>query len=114
VVDSDPVIDLDASGPPLGDDSTIERPITGSVTFTPPDEAEPPAPGPTARAARSGRVAVADEAEPSGPPTMAVPAGDTGDDAYLTSLRKAMLDDTSASTLDPDEHRARARFGRRR
>jgi hypothetical protein len=49
-----------------------------------------------------------------GPPTMAIQAGDDGDDAYLTELRKAMLDDTSASTLEPDEHRARTRFGRRR
>jgi hypothetical protein len=49
-----------------------------------------------------------------GPPTMAIRASDTGDDAYLTELRKAMLDDTSASTLEPGEHRARPRFGRRR
>jgi hypothetical protein len=45
---------------------------------------------------------------------MAVRAGDTGDDAYMTELRKAMLDDTRASTLEPGEHRARLRFGRRR
>jgi DivIVA domain-containing protein len=129
-VDSDPVIDLDAAGPPLEDDDAFERPIAGSVTFTPPEEAEPPAPGPAARASRAGRVAVADDVEDApdaadvwaqsdsddanGPPAMAVPAGDTGEDAYLTSLRKAMLDDTSASTLEPGEHRARARFGRRR
>ena len=47
-------------------------------------------------------------------PTMPVPMVDAGDDAYLTELRKAMLEDTSASTLDPGEHRARTRFGRRR
>ena len=105
-VDADPVIDLDASGPPPESDSPTQRPIPGRVTFTPPEDAEPPAQEPTARASRGERVAVADEP--------AVPAGDTADDAYLTSLRKAMLDDTSASTLEPGEHRARARFGRRR
>ena len=47
-------------------------------------------------------------------PTMPVPMVDAGDDAYLTELRKAMLEDTSASTLDPGEQRARTRFGRRR
>jgi hypothetical protein len=125
VVEPDPVIDLDAPDAPVEDDNAVERPITGSVTFTPPEEADPPAHGPTARASRGGRVAVADgvaagararaeNVESSGPPTMAVPAGDSSEDAYLTSLRKAMLDDTSASTLEPDEHRTRARFGRRR
>ena len=46
----------------------------------------------------------------------AVEANDepSGDDVYLTELRKAMLDDTSASTLEPGEHRTRTRFGRRR
>ena len=47
-------------------------------------------------------------------PTMAVTTVDASDDAYLSELRKAMLEDTSASTLDPGEHRARPRFGRRR
>jgi len=118
------VIDLDASGPPFGDDTGFERPVTGSVTFTPPDEADPAPPGASARATRGGRVAVADEdadawgrfaqREHDGPPTMAVPSSDSGDDAYLTELRKARLDDTSASTLEPGEHRARTRFGRRR
>lgn len=124
-VDDEPVIDLDASGPAREDGSAFGRPITGSVTFTPPDEADPPAPGPSAREGRGGRVAVAEETESDAwvrfakgeldsPPTTAARAGDDGDDAYLTELRKAMLDDTSASTLEPDEHRARPRFGRRR
>ena len=47
-------------------------------------------------------------------PTMPVTTVDASDDAYLSELRKAMLEDTSASTLDPGEHRARPRFGRRR
>jgi cell division initiation protein len=118
------VIDLDAAGAAVEDDSAFERPITGKVTFTPPDEADPAAAGPSARVAPGGRVAVADEDSDAwvrfakggvdGPPTMAVRASDTDDDAYLTELRKAMLDDTSASTLEPGEHRARPRFGRRR
>ena len=45
---------------------------------------------------------------------MAVEGVDPGDDAYITELRKAMLDDTSAPTLEPGEHRTRTRFGRRR
>lgn len=121
--DPGPTVGLEGSRSPLEDGGAIKRAITGSVTFTPPDDSDPPAPGGTARASRGGRVAMADEVAdlwaPAGndtvdAPTQAVPAGDTGDDAYLNSLRKAMLDDTSASTLDPDEHRARARFGRRR
>ena len=122
-LDDEAPIDLDASGAPTEDEGAFEPPVTGGVTFTPPDEADAPAP-PAARAARGGKVAAADEdsdawvrfakGELDGPPTMAVPAGDTGDDAYLTELRKAMLDDTSASTLEPGEHRTRTRFGRRR
>jgi cell division initiation protein len=122
--DDGSVIDLDASDPPVEDDSAFERPITGSVTFTPPDEADPSTSGPSARAEHEGRVAVADEDSDAwvrfakggvdGPPTMAIRAGDTGDDAYLTELRKAMLEDTSASTLEAGEHRTRTRFGRRR
>ena len=73
-----------------------------------------------------GRVAVADDidsdpwvrfakGELEGPPTMEVRTSDAGgDDAYLTELRKAMLEDTSASTLEPGDERARTRFGRRR
>ena len=123
--DAAPVIDLGASAPALDDDIAVQRPVTGGVTFTPPDDADPPAQGPTARASRDGRVAVADDADSdlaarfgrgdrNGPPTKAVPAADSGGDAYLTSLRQAMLDDTSASTLEPGEHRTRTRFGRRR
>jgi hypothetical protein len=118
------VIDLGGSGAPAADDSGFAPPTTGGVTYSAPDESDAAPPTASARAPRGGRVAVADDdsegwdrfakAEPDGPPTMAIPAGDAGDDAYLTELRKAMLDDTSASTLEPDEHRTRTRFGRRR
>jgi cell division initiation protein len=101
-VDDESVIDLDESAETEADESPFERPITGGVTFTPPEEGE-----------GDEWVRFA-KGELDGPPTMAVRAGDTGDDAYLTELRKAMLEDTSASTLDPGEHRTRTRFGRRR
>jgi vacuolar-type H+-ATPase subunit H len=101
-VDDEAVIDLDAAAAPIADDSAFEPPTTGSVTFTPPDDADGDDWDRFAKGAMTG------------PPTMAVRAGDAGDDAYLTELRKAMLNDTSASSLDPDEHRTRTRFGRRR
>jgi DivIVA domain-containing protein len=117
--DSDEVIDLQA-GSAGGDDVDVQKPITGGVTFTPPDEGT--AAAPTARAT-STSVAVAPEdddawvrfakGELDSPPVVASAPADS-DDAYLSELRKAMLDDTSASTLDPGEHRARTRFGRRR
>jgi cell division initiation protein len=123
-VDDESEIDLDAADPSVENDSGFEAPVTGGVTFTPPDEADAPMPGPSALVTSGRPFAAADEdsdawvrfakGELDGPPTMAVRAGDTGDDAYLTELRKAMLDDTSASTLEPDEHRTRTRFGRRR
>jgi DivIVA domain-containing protein len=90
VVDDGPMIDLGSSGP-----------ITGSVTYTPADDD-----GDEWSRFANGAL--------DGPPTMAVRASDVGDDAYMTELRKAMLEDTSASSLEPGEHRARTRFGRRR
>jgi cell division initiation protein len=102
--EDEPVIDLDASDvsdAAAGDSSDFERP-SGRVTFTPPDDESD-------EWERFAKGAV-----DGGPPTMAVPTAQSGDDAYLTELRKAMLNDTSASTLDPDEHRTRTRFGRRR
>ena len=101
-----------------------ERPVTGGVTFTPPDEGD--GDGDTEPTARDGgNVAVSaqdDEAwqrfantDLDGPPTMALSTADApSEDAYLSELRKAMLDDTSSGSLEPDEHRARPRFGRRR
>jgi cell division septum initiation protein DivIVA len=121
-VNDAPVIDLGASGA-AADDSEFAPPTAGGVTYSPPDDGDAAPPTSSARAPRAGRVAVADDSEDwdrfakgdlDGPPTMAIQAGDDGDDAYLTELRKAMLDDTSASTLEPGEHRARTRFGRRR
>jgi DivIVA domain-containing protein len=118
----EPVIDLDAARDVETDDGE-QRSTTGGVTFTPPDEGNGVV-EPSAREA--GRVAVLGNAggddawarfapdDEGGPPTMAVPTGEPADDAYLTELRKAMLDDTSAGTLAPGEQRARTRFGRRR
>ncbi|HEV3225880.1 MAG TPA: DivIVA domain-containing protein [Acidimicrobiales bacterium] len=115
------VIDLDAPSTSVRDDVVDPRPVTGGVTFTPPQAAGGVS-EPTAR--EPGRVALAtDDAaawerfaqgDLDGPPTMPVTTVDRGEDAYLTELRKAMLEDTSAGTLDPGEHRARTRFGRRR
>ena len=115
------VIDLEAAEVVADEAIPQPRPKAGGVTFTPPDENN----GSADTHSRHGSVAVAtDEAEEAAwarftqgdvdRPTMAVPALDADDDAYLSELRKAMLDDTSAGTLDPGEHRARTRFGRRR
>lgn len=101
-IDDEPVIDLDASDAYAGDDAERDRARpAGSVTFTAPEDDS----GDWERFANGAA---------DGPETMAVPTTQSGDDAYLTELRKAMLNDTSASTLDPDEHRTRTRFGRRR
>jgi hypothetical protein len=77
----------------------VERPVTGRITFTPPEDDEPPAQSFPPVDSRPEKV---------------TPDRDSGADVYLNSLREAMLEDTSASTLEPAEHRARARFGRRR
>jgi hypothetical protein len=118
------VIELEGSSSEIDSGNVERRRFAGGVTFTPPDEGNGET-EPTARD-RGGRVAiVADEGdedawarfaktELDGPPTLAAQEIEAGDDVYLTELRKAMLSDTSASTLDPDEHRARTRFGRRR
>src|SRR4051794_3580826 len=117
----DDVINLDAA-PANGDDEIeVQKPITGGVTFTPPDEGA--APSPTARASSSPVAVVTEDddewvrfakGELDSPPAVSTVTEGAVDDAYLSELRKAMLDDTSASTLDPSEHRARTRFGRRR
>ena len=116
-VDDATVIDLDERS--SDDEEVTSRPKSGGITFTPPEDSN----GSTEPLAYEGVVAIAedeDEAwarftqEKIDRPTMPVATIDNGDDAYLTELRKAMLEDTSASTLDPDEHRARPRFGRRR
>ena len=115
------VIDLDAPRVVADDEADEARPKSGGVTFTPPEDSN----GSSEPLVGQGRVLIAtEEAEEEAwtrftqgdvdRPTMPVPAIDSGDDAYLTELRKAMLEDTSASTLDPGEHRARTRFGRRR
>ena len=114
------VIDLDAAEE-AREEPVMAQPRSGGVTFTPPEDSN----GSSDALLQQARGAiVTEEAEEDAwarftqgdvdRPTMPVAAVDAGDDAYLTELRKAMLEDTSASTLDPGEHRARTRFGRRR
>jgi len=125
----DVVIDLDApqvvtSEAALDDDNADDLealPKSGAVTFTPPEDSQESA---RPLYAERGATLVSDGTEDEAwarftqgdvdQPTMAVTTVDASDDAYLSELRKAMLEDTSASTLDPGEHRARTRFGRRR
>jgi cell division initiation protein len=97
--------DAEVAPEPAESENPFAPPITGSITFTPPDDDAPIA---ADAAARSGGDTG------NGPPRRATPVRESTGDAYLNSLREAMLEDTSASTLDPGEHRARARFGRRR
>jgi DivIVA domain-containing protein len=112
---SDEVIDLAADSRVFDQD---EHPITGGVTFTPPEDDITEEAGEPARAPLSAEV---DDAwtrfargELDGPPTMQAAAAEMSDDVYLSELRKAMLEDTSAGTLDGEPARARTRFGRRR
>jgi len=95
----------------------VERPITGGVTFNPADE------GGRFEAAAAPGLATDDDGDTDAwsrfvqeemldRPTAAV-AVQGGDDAYLSELRKAMMDDTSDPS-DMGERPARARFGRRR
>ena len=116
--DDGAVIDLDAPTTVEPVDDVESRPRTGGVTFTPPEEHNGSS-GPVAE--RSVALATDEDdawasfvAGDVDRPTMPVSMVEPGDDAYLTELRKAMLEDTSAATLDPGEHRARTRFGRRR
>jgi DivIVA domain-containing protein len=117
------VIDLDDASEE-DDDAEVsvaveaERPITGGVRFTPAEDS-----GASPEASR-GRTAVAMQDDGDSDawsrfvreemldrPTAAV-STTGGEDAYLSELRKAMLEDTSAP--GSDEHQARTRFGRRR
>jgi DivIVA domain-containing protein len=63
------------------------------------------------------RFAGGDDGPPAEPVARTAPAGD--DDSYLSELRKAMLDDTTAPGVDPGglddaDEGGRGRFGRRR
>lgn len=127
--EQDVVIDLDApevvdDDAPVDDDVIEEveaRSKSGAVTFTPAEENNGPS---DPFAVEGGVTLVTDSTEEEAwarftqgdvdRPTMPVKTVDASDDAYLSELRKAMLEDTSASTVDPGEHRARPRFGRRR
>jgi cell division initiation protein len=102
-----------------GDDAPVERPITGGVRFSPPEEgnagseaygsamavATDEGDGDTDAWSRFVREEMLDE------PTAAI-SMPAGEDAYLIELRKAMLDDSGPS--GSVERPARARFGRRR
>ena len=113
------VIDLDAATDATADDAE-PRPRSGGITFTPPEEhngsSGPVAPRSVALATDpdDDEAWAAFASGDVDQPTMPVSVVQPSDDAYLTELRKAMLEDTSAATLDPGEHRARTRFGRRR
>ena len=124
--DADVVIDLDATENVPAEaaleshDADESLPRSGGVTFTPPEESN----GAREFSPERGATLVSETTEEEAwarfthgdvdRPTMPVTTVDASDDAYLSELRKAMLEDTSASTLDPSEHRARPRFGRRR
>jgi len=103
------------------DDIVVERPITGGVRFSPPEEPEDQGIEPY-----SARTAVATDDDgdtdawsrfvreemiddrPTGAMTIS-----PNDDAYMVELRKAMLEDSgNGSTVG--ERPARTRFGRRR
>jgi len=125
--DDGTVIDLEAEAGARAESSTdqrddMSRPVTGGVRFTPAEEPLTPAPS-----AVGANVAVAtdDDRDDEGAwsrfvrqemvdrPTEAVDFR-SADDAYLSELRRAMLEDTSAGGPEPGEQRARPRFGRRR
>jgi len=121
--DGDELIDLSESSPhqdEIGDESDdefVERPISGGVRFSTPEESNG---APEAQSAPAAVVIADDESDTDGwsrfvreemidQPTAAV-AMPASEDAYLVELRKAMMDD-SVSTDAPG---ARSRFGRRR
>jgi hypothetical protein len=109
--------DLDEVDTDDDDDEIIdlERPTTGGVTFTVAEEDS------VSNGLDLGLGESLNEEEEDawsrfmdeGPSTQALNMDDSGDDAYLAELRKAMLDDTTAAPL-PDSRAAKSRFGRRR
>jgi DivIVA domain-containing protein len=127
--DDDELIDLDAGDTSRDngemqardDDVVVERPITGGVRFSPPEEPEDQGMEPY-----SARTAVATDDDgdtdawsrfvreemiddrPTGAMTIS-----PNDDAYMVELRKAMLEDSNNGTTVGDRP-ARTRFGRRR
>jgi len=118
----DDVIDLDAesratagTGDDTGDDVAVERPITGGVTFSPPEEAntdlEADAPAAVAMEDDGGETDAWSRFvrnEMLDRPTEAVDMSG-GDDAYLIELRKALHDDSGPDASG--ERASRARFG---
>jgi hypothetical protein len=94
-------------------DLVTNRPLTGGVTFTAADDVDEAFTAPSASEDEAWARFVGDD---DGPPTQAIELGDADDDAYLTELRKAMVDD-SGELFAPDamaDDRQRLRFGRRR
>jgi DivIVA domain-containing protein len=104
-----------APGTASTDDEVIDLATpapAGGVTFTPPDEADSGLAPTTPSEDEAWARFVGD----GGPPTESYDFADD-DDAYLSELRKAMVDDRSG-VFAPDEEtgdeRQRLRFGRRR
>jgi cell division initiation protein len=122
--DEEEVIDLDAAAEPENGaeesevDVPTERPTTGGVTFTPPEDSAETESRPERG---SVRTAIATEEgdtdawarfvreEMLDQPTAAVSVPGA-EEAYLRQLRRSMLDDSD----DGGERSARTRFGRRR
>ncbi len=109
---------------PTSDDVPVERPITGGVRFSPPEDGQRRHARRTARrtAARHRRgrwrhrrlvaLRARRDARRSRRPRSAMPAGE---DAYLVELRKAMIDDAGADAARRrSAPRSDSRFGRRR
>jgi len=122
MADDDELIDLSetaANNDEIGDetdDELVERPISGGVRFSPPEEGNG---APEAQSAPAAVVTADDESETDGwsrfvreemldQPTAAV-SMPASEDAYLVELRKAMIDDSVATDAP-----TRTRFGRKR
>jgi cell division initiation protein len=126
--EAEEVIDLSEGGEDVevdtgsDDDELVERPVSGGVRFSPPDDSNGGGPQPHGA---EGPVVTQDHEgdtdawsrfvreEMIDQPTAAV-SMPVGDDAYLVELRKAMLDDSVPTDSGAGEHQTRTRFGRRR
>lgn len=104
-----------ATAEPAAEDEVIDlTPApSGGVTFTPADEPESEF---TAATASEDEAWARFVGEDDGPPTEAYDFADDDDDAYLSELRKAMVDDRGVFAGDEmaGDERQRLRFGRRR
>jgi DivIVA domain-containing protein len=104
------------------DDELVERPVSGGVRFSPPDDSN--GTGAQPHGAQGPVVTHNDEGDTDAwsrfvreemidQPTAAV-SMPAGEDAYLVELRKAMLDDSVSADSGAIDRPARSRFGRRR